>query len=101
MTNGKSSSSSSDRSEQHHTLNINTNKYLTYEHTKSKHTCEHIPHPPLIGESLTTSPIMSMDIDTVHLDTVGRQQTAPTVLCYNCGAPIDGTNPEAPFAVTA
>jgi nonsense-mediated mRNA decay protein 3 len=36
---------------------------------------------------------MSMDIDTVHLDTVGRQQTAPTVLCYNCGAPIDGTQP--------
>lgn len=36
---------------------------------------------------------MSMDIDSVHLDSAGRQQTAPTVLCYNCGAPIDGTQP--------
>jgi nonsense-mediated mRNA decay protein 3 len=33
---------------------------------------------------------MSMDIDAVPLSSV-RPTTAPTILCYNCGAPIDGT----------
>ncbi|WPH04625.1 60s ribosomal export protein nmd3 [Acrodontium crateriforme] len=32
---------------------------------------------------------MSMDIDTVSLQQ--RVNTAATILCYNCGAPIDGT----------
>ena len=35
---------------------------------------------------------MSMDVDsTVPLSSV-RPNTAATILCYNCGAPIDGTN---------
>jgi nonsense-mediated mRNA decay protein 3 len=33
---------------------------------------------------------MSMEIDSVALPSQ-RQQTAATILCYNCGAPIDGT----------
>ncbi|KAI6910362.1 NMD3-domain-containing protein [Hortaea werneckii] len=35
---------------------------------------------------------MSMDVDsTVPLSSI-RPNTAATILCYNCGAPIDGTN---------
>jgi nonsense-mediated mRNA decay protein 3 len=48
--------------------------------------------------SLTNIPdrlsIMSMDIDTPSVPLASfqhRASTAPTILCYNCGAPIDGT----------
>jgi nonsense-mediated mRNA decay protein 3 len=37
---------------------------------------------------------MSMDIDSAGVPLPShqlRQSTAPTILCYNCGAPIDGT----------
>lgn len=38
---------------------------------------------------------MSMDLDTISISSLPARQATATILCCNCGAPIDGTSAEA------